>query len=168
MAKKAQKDVSVTSDNSPQQKEPRSMSPFGDFERLMESFFDRGLMPSKRWEHPLWERFAAFEKGVPKVDVVDRDSEVLVRAEVPGFDNKELDVSVTDGAVTIKGEHGEETREEEGQYFHSEITRNAFTRTVALPSEVDADKASASFKNGILELTLPKLKKANRRKVEVK
>ncbi|MDR9440721.1 MAG: Hsp20/alpha crystallin family protein [Halomonas sp.] len=134
---------------------------------MLDTFFDRGAMPS-RWEHPLWQRFAAFERGMPKVDVIDRDAEVVVRAEAPGFEREELDVSVTDGAVTIKGDHREETKEEEGEYFHSEISRGSFTRTVALPGEVDTDKAEATFKNGVLELILPKLKQANRRKVEVK
>ncbi|MDI5935990.1 Hsp20/alpha crystallin family protein [Halomonas kalidii] len=167
MAKKAPKDVPVSTKKSPQQSESRAMSPFREFDRMLDSFFDRGWMPS-RWEHPLWQRFAAFEKGMPKVDVIDRDAEVVVRAEVPGFESKELDVSVTDGAVTIKGDHRDESKEEEGEYFHSEISRASFTRTVALPSEIDAGKAAASFKNGVLELTLPKLKQANRRKVEIK
>ncbi|CAM3495858.1 Hsp20/alpha crystallin family protein [Halomonas lysinitropha] len=170
MAKKASKetrDVPVSTETSAPQAESRSMSPFREFERMLDTFFDRGGMPS-RWEPPFWQRFAAFEKGMPKVDVIDRDAEVVVRAEVPGFEREELDVSVTDGAVTIKGDHREESKEEEGEYFHSEISRGSFTRTVALPSEIDADKAAASFKNGVLELTLPKHKKANRRKVEVK
>ncbi|TDN99188.1 MULTISPECIES: Hsp20/alpha crystallin family protein [Halomonas] len=167
MAKKTSKDVSVTTDKSSQPAESRAMSPFREFDRMLESFFDRGWMPS-RWEHPLWQRFAAFEQGMPKVDVIDRDAEVVVRAEVPGFERDELDVTVTDDAVTLKGEHREENKQEEGDYFHSEISRGSFTRTVALPGEIDADKADASFKNGVLELTLPKLKQANRRKVEVK
>ncbi|WP_404298179.1 Hsp20/alpha crystallin family protein [Halomonas sp.] len=170
MAKKTSKDtenVPVSTGKSAPQTESRTMSPFREFDRLLDTFFDRGGMPS-RWEHPLWQRFAAFEKGVPKVDVIDRDAEVVVRAEVPGFDREELDVSVTDGTVTIKGDHLEEAKEEEGEYFHSEISRGSFSRTVALPDEIDADKAAASFKNGVLELTLPKHKKANRRKIEVK
>ncbi len=171
MAKKPSKDTKddpVSTGKSAPQTESRAMSPFREIDRLLDSFFDRGGVPS-RWEHPLWQRFAAFEKGMPKVDVIDRDAEVVVRAEVPGFERKELDVTVTDGAVTIKGDHREETKEEEeGEYLHSEISRGSFTRTVALPGEIDTDKAAASFKNGVLELTLPKLKQANRRKVEVK
>ncbi|MGJ7458627.1 Hsp20/alpha crystallin family protein [Halomonas sp. RA08-2] len=170
MAKKASKDteeVPVSTGKSAPQNESRAMSPFREIDRLLDTFFDRGSMPS-RWEHPLWQRFAAFEKGMPRVDVIDRDAEVVVRAEVPGFEREELDVTVTDGAVTIKGDHREESKKEEGEYFHSEISRGSFTRTVALPGEIDADKAAASFKNGVLELTLPKHKKANRRKVEVR
>lgn len=167
MAKKASKEVPVSTESPAQPSEPRAMSPFRDFDRLLESVFDRGRMPS-RWEQPLWERFAAFEKGMPRVDVIERDAEVVVRAEAPGFERKELDVSVTDGAVTIKGDHREERKEEEGEYVRSEISRGSFSRIVALPGEVDIDKAAATFKNGVLELTLPKLKRANRRRVEVK
>ncbi|HSP56990.1 MAG TPA: Hsp20/alpha crystallin family protein [Halomonas sp.] len=170
MAKKAPKDtenVPVSTGKSAPRAESRAMSPFRDVDRMLDTFFDRGGMPS-RWDHPLWQRFAAFEKGMPKVDAIDRDAEVVVRAEVPGFEREELDVSVTDGAVTIKGDHREQSKKEEGEYFHSEISQSSFTRTVTLPSEIDADKAAASFKNGVLEVTLPKLKQANRRKVKVK
>lgn len=146
----------------------RSASPFHEFDRLFDSVFDRGWMPMLRRDHPLWERFAAFDKGMPKVDVIDRDAEVVVRAEVPGFEREDLEVSVTDRSVTIKGEHRQERKEEEGEYYRSEITSGAFSRTVSLPGDIDADKAEASFRNGVLELILPKLNKANRRKVEVK
>jgi HSP20 family protein len=156
-------------DTSPStQSESREVSPFQEFERFFDSFLGRGGMPSLRWDHPLWERFAAFEKGVPKVDVIERDAEVVVRAEVPGFEREDLEVSVTDRSVTVKGEHRQEKKEEQGEFFRSEISSGSFSRTVALPSDIDADRAEASFKNGILELTLPKLKQASRRKVEVK
>lgn len=162
MAKKS-KDTSPST-----QSESREVSPFQEFERFFDSFLGRGGMPSLRWDHPLWERFAAFEKGVPKVDVIERDAEVVVRAEVPGFEREDLEVSVTDRSVTVKGEHRQEKKEEQGEFFRSEISSGSFSRTVALPSDIDADRAEASFKNGILELTLPKLKQASRRRVEVK
>ncbi|SDO91146.1 heat shock protein Hsp20 [Halomonas shengliensis] len=163
MAKKSKEAAPAT-----QAPESRGVSPFHEFDRFFDSVFDRGWMPMLRRDHPLWERFAAFEKGMPKVDVIERDAEVVVRAEVPGFEREDLEVSVTDRSVTVKGEHRQEKKEEEGEYFRSEITSGSFSRTVALPGDIDADKAEASFRNGILELTLPKRNKANRRKVEVK
>lgn len=146
----------------------RALSPFEEFDRMFDEFFNRGWMRPLRWERPLWDRLAQIEPRMPKVDVVDRDKEVLVRAEIPGVDRKDLDISVTDNTVTIKGQSSSETKEEKGDYFRCEIARGAFARTVALPSEVDADQAEASFREGILELTLPKIKEARRRKVEVK
>ncbi|MFW6346165.1 MAG: Hsp20/alpha crystallin family protein [Halomonas sp.] len=163
MAKKSKETAPAT-----QAPESRSMSPFHEFDRFFDGVFDRGWMPMLRRDHPLWDRFAAFEGKMPKVDVIERDGEVVVRAEVPGFEREDLEVSVTDRSVTVKGEHRQEQKEEEGEYYRSEITSGSFSRTVALPGDIDADKAEASFKNGILELTLPKLNKANRRKVEVK
>ncbi|QTF92446.1 Hsp20/alpha crystallin family protein [Halomonas sp. BM-2019] len=148
--------------------EPRGVSPFQEFERFLEGFFDRGGVPMRYRDHPLWERLSGLEKGVPRVDVIERDGEVVVRAEVPGFEREELEVTVTDRSVTLKGEHREEHKEEKGDYVRSEITTGSFSRTVALPSEIDADKAEARFKNGILELVLPRQNQASRRKVEVK
>ena len=150
------------------QSESRGVSPFHEFDRFFDSVFDRGWMPMLRRDHPLWERFAAFEKGMPRVDVIERDAEVLVRAEVPGFEREDLEVSVSDHSVTIKGEHRQEHKEEEGEYFRSEISTGSFSRTVSLPGDIDTEGGEASFKNGILELTLPKLKRASRRNIEVK
>jgi HSP20 family protein len=93
---------------------------------------------------------------------------VVLRAELPGLERENLDVSVTQSTVTVKGETHKESREEKGDYYRSEIAHGTFSRTVALPGEIDADQAEARFHNGILELTLPKLQEAHRRKVEVK
>lgn len=148
----------------------RALSPFEEFDRMLENLFDRDWMHRLRsgWERPLWDRVAPLEPRMPKVDIVDRDSEVLVRAEIPGVERKDLDVSVTDNTVTIKGQSSRETKEEKGDYYRCEISRGAFARTIALPSEVDADRAEAKFSDGILELALPKIKEARRRKIEVK
>ncbi|MBB3189862.1 Hsp20/alpha crystallin family protein [Halomonas cerina] len=168
MAKKSSKETPPATRDAPREPASRSVSPFREFERLLDGLFERGWRHPMHWEQPLRERFAALEGQVPKIDVIDRDNEVVLRAEIPGFEREDLDVSVTDTAVTLKGEQRQETQEEEGEYYYSEISRGAFTRTVPLPGEVDADKATASFKNGLLELVLPKLQQATRRKVEVK
>lgn len=169
MAKKSSKEATPATSEPAREPASRSISPFREFDRMLDSFFDRGWWRHPtRWEQPFRERLAALEGQAPKVDLIDRDGDVVLRAEMPGFEREDLDVSVTDTAVTIKGEQRKETKEEEGEYYYSEISRGAFTRTVPLPGEVDADKATASFKNGVLELILPKVKQANRRKVEVK
>jgi len=104
---------------------------------------------------------------MPRVDIVDRDDELVVKAESPGVDKKDLDISVTDNAVTIKGSTSHEEKEEKGDYYRCEISSGAYSRTLVLPSEVEADKAKANFKDGVLELTLPKLKKAKRHTIKV-
>jgi len=153
-----------------QKAEPkRALSPFEEMDRLFEDYFSRGWMRPFRWEWPsLGEMAKPFEGKMPKVDVIERDDEVIVKAELPGVDKKDLDVSVTENSVTIKGSTSHEEKEEKGDYYRCEISRGAYARTVALPSYVDADKAKASFKDGVLELKLPKVEKSKRRSIEIK
>lgn len=96
-----------------------------------------------------------------------REGEYVLRAEMPGVDRKDLDISLTETAVTIKGSRRSEHKEEKGDYQRCEISTGGFSRTVSLPGEVDADKAKATFNDGMLELSLPKVKAARRRKVEI-
>jgi HSP20 family protein len=153
-----------------QKAEPRrALSPFEEMDRMFEDFFSRGWMRPFRWEWPsLGEMAKPFEGKIPKVDVIERDEEVVVKAEMPGVEKKDLDVSVTENSVTIKGTTSHEAKEEKGDYYRCEISRGAYARTVSLPSYVDANKAKATFKDGVLELTLPKVEKSKRRSIEIK
>lgn len=146
----------------------RALSPFPEMDHLFEGFFPRGWMRPHRWEWPSWDEVAApFAGRMPKVDVIDRDGEIVVRAEVPGISKDDLDVSVSDNAVTIKGETKREQKEEKGDYYRCEISTGSFARTVALPDYVNPDAAKAQFRDGILELTLPKVEKSKRRSIRV-
>jgi len=146
----------------------RRMNPFEEMDRMFESFFPRGWM---RPFHRDWPSLGGlelpFEGKMPSVDVIDRDDDILVRAEVPGVDKKDLDISVTENTVTIKGKSSHEEKEEKGNYHRCEISRGTFSRTLSLPHDVNPDKAKASFKDGMLELTMPKVKKSNRHTVKL-
>jgi HSP20 family protein len=152
-----------------QKAEPaRTLSPFEEMDRLFENYFGRGWLHPFRWERPSWgDLTMPFEGKLPRVDVVDRDDEVIVKAELPGVDKKDLDITVTDNTVSIKGSTSHEEKEEKGDYYRCEISRGVFSRMVALPADVDAEKASSKFKDGVLELTLPKVKAAKRRTIKV-
>ena len=146
----------------------RSLSPFEEMDHLAARFFPYRWMQPFHTEWPsLPEMGSLFEGKIPKVDIIDRDGEVLIRAEVPGVDKKDLDVSVTDNSVSISGSTSHEEKEEKGDYYRSEISRGSFSRVVALPSDVDSDKAKSKFKDGVLELTIPKVKKAKRKKIDI-
>ena len=146
----------------------RTLWPFGEMDHWFENFYPRGWLRPSRMEWPSWgDLSATFEGHLPKVDVIDRDDEVVIRAELPGVEKDDLDVSVSDNAVTIKGETKHEEKEEKGDYYRCEISRGTFARTVMLPGVVDADKAKAQFEDGVLELTLPKVEKAKRRTVKI-
>jgi HSP20 family protein len=169
MAKEAKKDV-ATSEKAPEVQRvtpSRALSPFDEMDRMFDSFFPRGWLRPLRWEWPSLGEMTPFEGKIPKVDVIDRDDEVLVRAEIPGVDKKDLDISMTENTVTIKGSTRREEKEEKGNYYRCEISSGAFTRTVALPGDVNADKAKATFKDGMLELNIPKVEKSKRRTIKV-
>ena len=139
----------------------RSLHPFEEMDRMFENLLARGWLRPLHWDIP------SFEGKVPHVDVIDRKQEVVIRAEVPGVVKKDLDVSMTDTAVTIKGTTSQEKREEKDDYYRSEITKGSFSRTVALPENVDGSKAKATFADGVLELTVPKVKETKRHSIKL-
>ena len=105
---------------------------------------------------------------MPKVDMIDREQEIIVRAELPGITRDEMEVTLGEGTVTIEAHTTrEEKEEEEGKYYRREMSRGDFQRTLALPAEVDEEKAKATFSDGVLELTLPKLEKTPKRTIDV-
>jgi HSP20 family protein len=144
------------------------LSPFEEWDRFYENIFPRHWLRSANWEWPRLGGMASpFSGKLPRVDVIDREKEVLVRAELPGVEKDKIDISMTDNSITIKGSTSHEEKEEKGEYYRSEIVRGAFTRTVPLPSEVNSDKAKAQYNDGILEITVPKEEKARRRPVKI-
>lgn len=135
---------------------------------MLGNFFQHHWLSPLRWEEPLFGDFADLFKHVgPKVDIVERDGEILVRAEVPGVTKDDLDISLTEDTVTLHGKTCHEEKAEKGDYRRMEISKGEFTRTLNLPAGVDGAKASATFKDGLLELTLPKLKKSVRHAVKI-
>lgn len=145
-----------------------ALTAFEEMERLFDRLFPRGWMRPFRWEPLTWHEMAPlFEGGLPKIDVIDRDSDIVVRAEIPGVEKKDLEVSLTENLLTIKGRTGHEVKEEKGDYYRCEMSRGEFTRTVALPAPVLGDKAKAELKDGVLELTLPKVEESKRLAIKV-
>jgi len=146
-----------------------TLSPLEDMDRFFERVFPRGWMrPFVEWEHHLWpDLFAPMEMEAPRVDIIDRDDEILVRAEIPGVEKEDLDVSVTDNRVTIKAARTHEEKEEKGDFYRREISRGTFSRSLLLPAEVEGVNAKATFKGGVLELKLPKLTKTQRHSIPI-
>lgn len=143
----------------------RMLSPFEEMDRMFEGFFPRRWMHPFHWEMPHLHEMA--ELKMPRIDIIDRDTEIVIRAELPGVAKEDVDLSITDNNVTIKATTSHEEKEEKGNYYRCEISRGSFSRTVALPGNIDADKAKASFNEGILELTMPKQEKSHRKSVTV-
>jgi HSP20 family protein len=140
---------------------PRGMarSPFRDLAREMEETFGRFF--------PAWSE----ERGhawMPAVDMVDEKDEIVVKADLPGLDQKDIEVTVQDGTLTIRGERKEEKEEKKEDYYYAERSYGTFVRSLQLPRGVEADKVKATFKNGVLEVHLPKAKEAKGKAIEIK
>lgn len=146
----------------------QAVNPFEERDRMFDRLFHPGWLWPMRRGFPSWDELKTpFEGKLPRVDVIDRDAEIIVKAEVPGVRKEDIEVSVTDNTITIKGSTRREEKEEKGEYYRCEISRGAFARTVALPENVDSGKAKASFKDGVLELVMPKLQKTQRRRIAI-
>ena len=115
----------------------------------------------------IYPKTGLFGDGMPKVDIIDRDNEVFVRADLPGIKKDDLDATLTDSCLTISGHCDEHKEEESGDYYSHETRHGDFSRTLNLPAEVNGDKVEAVFNHGILELTMPKVKQCKRKTVKV-
>ncbi len=127
-----------------------------EMDRLWEDFFgEREVMtPEATW--------------VPAVDVSETDDAIVVKAEVPGMDPKEIDISFSGDLLTIKGEKKQRTEEKKENYHRIETRYGAFSRTIRVPVQVDADKIEASYDKGVLKIVLPKKEEAKPKQIEIK
>jgi len=139
--------------------------PFSLLHREMNRLFDsfsRGF-----GLEPLETRSGVFS---PSVNVIDEDKEIKVTAELPGMDEKDIDVSLTKDALTIKGEKKQEKEDKGKNYYRMERSYGSFSRSVPLSAEIDTAKVKAQFKKGILTVTLPKTTKSlkEKKKIQIK
>jgi HSP20 family protein len=109
------------------------------------------------------------EEGMmqPAAEVAESDGEVTVKMAVPGVEKDQLQITVNDDVLNVRGEVKKETEEKKKNYYRQEIRYGAFQRSVALPCDVDASKAKAELKNGMLTLTLPKATPQKTRTIEI-
>ncbi|MEW5800740.1 MAG: Hsp20/alpha crystallin family protein [bacterium] len=141
-------------------------------ERLREDIhhaFDR-WMPELR---PRSEEEAGFPSGMmmyfgPAVDVIENEHEVVVYAELPGMERDDFRVEVLGDQVFLRGTKTMPSEEKKQIYYYTECSYGPFIRRISLPSEVDADRASAEFKYGLLRISLPKIVLPEARKVHIK
>jgi HSP20 family protein len=107
------------------------------------------------------------EVGEPATEVAESDGEVIVKMEIPGVEKDQLQLTVDDDRLTVRGEVRKESEEKKKNYYRQEIRYGAFQRSVPLPVEVDGAKANAALKNGMLTVTLPKSKQPKAQPIKV-
>jgi HSP20 family protein len=133
----------------------REQSPatlYDDFNRLFDEFFENS------WMTPWSERFNEF---TPRVNVTEREKEFEVTAELPGLAENEIDITLSRDSLTIKGEKKQESEDKGDNYYRMERSYGKFSRVIPFPnSAVDNENVQATFKNGVLTITLPKLEEA--------
>jgi HSP20 family protein len=139
--------------------------PFYSLQRGMNSLFDdffRGFEVTPRGFYGRGQMGFA-----PSVDVKENEKEVIIMAELPGVDEKEIEVTVANDTVTIKGEKKEEKEDKGKNYYYMERSYGFFNRVIPLAVEAESGKAEASFKNGVLSITIPKSQTANSKGTKV-
>lgn len=136
-----------------------------DMNRVFETFF-------RTFETSMITPFSDAAAGVfqPRVEVKESANDVRVSVELPGIDEKDLDVSVSDDYLTINGEKREEKQDNTSGYYRMERTYGSFHRSIPFPCEIDRDKAEATFKRGVLTVILPKTANSQRqiKKIAIK
>ncbi len=146
----------------------RALAPWNLFSELEE--FERrfdDLFGSAFW--PFWRRRGVVERTwAPALEVIEKDDRYIVKAELPGLKPEEVDISIADDALTIKGEKRSEEEVKQDEYHWTERTYGAFQRVVRLPSNVDTGKVEATYEHGVLQLTLPKKAEVAAKKIKVK
>jgi HSP20 family protein len=130
----------------------------GEMDRLWDDYFGSG----RRGLQGLQPEFA------PAVDVKETDTQIVVKAEVPGMDPKDINISVTGEVLTIKGEKKSEREEKEENYHLVERSYGSFSRSLALPAAVDLDKIEAKYDKGVLTVTCPKKEEVKPKAIEIK
>lgn len=146
-----------------------SGSPFGTLQRIADEmdrmFDDFGF--GRRWGRaPLWRETGA-DVWAPQIDVVQRNNELTIKADLPGLKRDEVSVDLTDEAVTIQGERRREREEEREGLYRSERSYGSFYRVIPLPEGAITEQAKATFQDGVLEITMPAPPATKGRRLEI-
>jgi HSP20 family protein len=152
---------------------PQQWEPFERFRREMDRLFDDftgGLLRGSLFGPMPFRRPEVTFRTMPAIDVAETDKAYEITVELPGLDEKNIEVKVANGVLSIKGEKQEEKEEKEKDYYRRERSFGSFERSFQLPDDIEDDKIQATFKNGVLSVTLPKSAEAQQqaKKIEVK
>jgi len=143
----------------------RELSPVATLRQEMDRLFDAFIRDP--WGALDWP-FGGARTWMPAVDVMESDRELTVRAEIPGIDPKELEISITGNELVLAGEKKESTETKDKNVYHAETRYGSFRRVLPLPDTVDTSKVDANYANGVLTIRLPKTPSATPKRIEVK
>lgn len=138
------------------------------FERMEEMFEDVFRRPFGRPFWPSMPRMLEEREPMPSIDIFEEADNIIVKSDLPGMSKDDIEINLTDDMITLSGEKKKEEKVEEKNYFRLERSCGSFTRSFALPAEVQTDKAKASFKDGVLEIRIPKSEEARKKERKIK
>jgi len=165
MAKKAKKTKKTGRALVPRRASSEPIRPEGDIDRMFEDFLGRRLRPF--WPERWWPA-ASMTISPPAVDLYEEKDDIVVKAELPGMEKDNIEVNLSGNRLTIKGEKKQEEEVKKEGYYRAERSYGSFVRSLELPLEVQTDQVKAAFKNGILEIRLPKTEEAKKKETKVK
>ena len=140
----------------------RPLRELEEMDRRFEDIFGRSIMPA------LWRRLQTEGKAwAPAIEVFEEEDRYVVKAELPGTKQEDIDVSIIGDTLTIRGEKKAEVEVKEENYICCESSYGSFHRSIGLPSNIDPQKIEASFEDGVLEINLPKAVEVKAKKVSV-
>ena len=144
----------------------RALSPFEEMERRIEDFFRRPFsLFGPSWLPRL--RMPEFEETSPTVDIFEEGHDIVMKAELPGMKKEDIEVNITDDIITLSGEKKKEEKIEKKNYHRLERSYGSFVRSFRLPTEVQTEQVKAQFKDGILEIRVPKTEEAKKKEKKV-
>ncbi len=140
---------------------PGYLSPFAEMER----WFDEAWRRPFSFLTPRWHGVESeeFETVMPAADLYEEGNELVLRADLPGLEKKDVDIHIADNILTVSGERKKEETVERGSYYSYERTHGSFYRRFSLPADIDVNKVKAHMENGVLEVRLPKTEEAKER-----
>jgi HSP20 family protein len=141
------------------------LSPFERMEEMFEDFFRR---PFSRTLWPRLPRMFEEVEPTPSVDIYDDGDNIIVKSDLPGMSKDDIEVNLTDDTITLSGERKKEEKIDKNNYYRLERSYGSFRRSFTLPTEVQTDKAKASFKNGVLEIKIPKTEAVKKKEHKIK
>ena len=133
------------------------------FEEMMTRLFRRPWMSPMEW--PVKAAFEGME--AMRADLIDRENEVVIRAEMPGVAKGDVDITLGDDTITLRGTVKEHEEKEDDYYYYRERREDEFARTFSLPAAVDGTKVKATYEDGLIQVVLPKLETAKKQKIEI-
>jgi len=141
----------------------RDLEPVNSFDWLQDQINDLFEFPRFPEMHGLFDRAIS-----PAIDVVEHPDKFTVECDLPGVSQKDIDISIAAGVLTIKGEKKEEKVSDDAKFYRQETWEGSFQRTVSLPAAVDTDKVEAAYRDGVLVIELPKREEAKTKRIELK